>query len=96
MPPAPPTLSPLVQREEVQRQVAVTSAKAAAVVDEALQLSNVEVIAAYLFGKPDAAKPMPVAQRLDAELAGGGWGEGGRGWRVGLMGRAIWVDGGSY
>ena len=79
--PAPVPAPACVQREEVQRQVAATSKKAAAVVDDALQLSNVEVIAAYLFGKPDAAKPMPVAQRLDAELAGGrGWarvGEGG-------------------
>lgn len=35
------------------------------------QLSNVEVITAYLFGKQDSGKLLPVAKQLDEELSGG-------------------------
>ncbi|KAL4458908.1 hypothetical protein ABPG75_013773 [Micractinium tetrahymenae] len=58
-----------LQREEVARQVAATTKKAAAVVDSMLQLSNVEVITSYLFGSKDGARALPVAKALE-DLAG--------------------------
>lgn len=36
-----------------------------------LQLSNVEVITAYLFGKQDSGKLLPVAKKFEEEMAGG-------------------------
>ena len=41
-----------------------------------VQLSNVEVITAYLFGKQDSGKLLPVAKQFEEEMAGGwvgGW-----------------------
>ncbi|PRW59965.1 putative transmembrane GTPase FZO- chloroplastic isoform A [Chlorella sorokiniana] len=59
-----------LQRDELQKQVAATAKKASAVVDKMLQLSNVEVITAYLLGKQDSGKLLPVAKQFEEELAG--------------------------
>ena len=35
------------------------------------QLSNVEVITAYLFGKPGSGQVLPVQRQFDEDMAGG-------------------------
>jgi small GTP-binding protein len=57
-----------VQRKEAGRVILDSAKKAAAVVDSTLQLSNVDVLAAYILGKSDSAI-LPVARRLK-ETAG--------------------------
>ncbi|KAI3436182.1 hypothetical protein D9Q98_002237 [Chlorella vulgaris] len=57
-----------LQRDEVLRQVAGTSKRAAAIVDQMLQLSNVDVITSYLFGRSSDKKALPVAAKFDEEL----------------------------
>jgi len=55
----------------------------------ALQLSNVDVITSYLFGSKDA-KAMPVAKRLEEEIAGGWmW----AGWASGCVCGHLWASG---
>jgi len=57
-----------VQRKEAGRLILDSAQKAAAVVDSTLQLSNVDVLAAYILGKSDSSI-LPVARRLK-ETAG--------------------------
>lgn len=57
-----------VLRKEAKRIILDSAKKAAAVVDSTLQLSNVDVLAAYILGKSDSAI-LPVARRLK-ETAG--------------------------
>jgi hypothetical protein len=59
-----------LQRDEVARQVAGSARKAAGIVDQLLQLSNVEVITSYLFGGSDSKKALPVAAKFDEGFGG--------------------------
>ena len=57
------------QRAEVQRVVAVAVAQAEGLVDDALKISNVEVISTYLLGTKNDAAALPAAQQLQAGAA---------------------------
>ena len=61
----------MVQRQEVDAIVGSSVKRVASVVDSTLQLSNVEAVTSYLFGKGDSTA-LPVAKRLREDAGAGG------------------------
>lgn len=57
------------QRAEVQRVVSEAVAQAEGLVDDALKISNVEVISTYLLGTKNDSAALPAAQQLQAGAA---------------------------
>lgn len=58
-----------VQRTQVQRLVAEAVAQVETLVDDALKISNIEVISTYMLGTKEDASKLPAAQQLQQGAA---------------------------